>query len=119
MFSSCPLPTQILRVSVNTVIQQNIFKTTFTYENEYGKYGVFCSSITSSTYLVLTYYYIHVVRIVVHTYKHLAPSKYYTEQRESKSRRPHALSVFRYASKAAVYSRCLNYTRQCKYKIRI
>ena len=61
------MPTQILRVSVNTVIQQNIFKTTFTYENEYGKYGVFCSSMTSTTYLVLTYYYIHVVRIVVHT----------------------------------------------------
>ena len=38
------MPTQILRVSVNTVIQQNIFKTTLTYENEYGKYGVFCSS---------------------------------------------------------------------------
>ena len=31
------MPTQILRVSVNTVIQQNIFKTTLTYENEYGK----------------------------------------------------------------------------------
>ena len=33
------MPTQILRVSVNTVIQQNILKTTLTYENEYGKYG--------------------------------------------------------------------------------